>query len=79
MELPWNICPYCATPVPGVRLENITTTEPVIENSEILSTFESGLEENVEDPDRAQSDSDWISLRRAGNEGPQPETQPPAA
>ena len=24
MELSWNLCPYCATPVPGMRKENIT-------------------------------------------------------
>jgi hypothetical protein len=22
MELPWNICPFCGTPAPGVRLES---------------------------------------------------------
>jgi len=22
MELPWNICPYCGTPAPGMRLES---------------------------------------------------------
>jgi hypothetical protein len=27
MELPWNICPYCATPVPGMRQENISMDE----------------------------------------------------
>jgi len=24
MELAWNLCPYCAAPVPGMRKENIT-------------------------------------------------------
>ena len=24
MELSWNLCPYCATPVPGMRKDNIT-------------------------------------------------------
>jgi hypothetical protein len=24
MELSWNLCPFCATPVPGMRKENIT-------------------------------------------------------
>jgi hypothetical protein len=23
MELPWNICPYCGTPVPGMRPGNL--------------------------------------------------------
>lgn len=24
MELPWNICPYCGTPAPGMRREHLT-------------------------------------------------------
>jgi hypothetical protein len=24
MDLSWNICPYCGTPVPGMRRENMT-------------------------------------------------------
>ena len=24
MELSWNLCPYCTTPVPGMRKENLT-------------------------------------------------------
>jgi hypothetical protein len=24
MDLPWNLCPYCATPTPGMRRENLT-------------------------------------------------------
>ncbi len=24
MELSWNLCPYCATPAPGMRRENLT-------------------------------------------------------
>jgi hypothetical protein len=24
MELPWNLCPYCGTPAPGMRRENVT-------------------------------------------------------
>lgn len=27
MELPWNICPFCGTPAPGVRRENLTLDE----------------------------------------------------
>jgi hypothetical protein len=23
MELPWKICPHCATPAPGTRLESV--------------------------------------------------------
>jgi hypothetical protein len=24
MELAWNLCPYCATPTPGMRRENLS-------------------------------------------------------
>ena len=27
MELPWNICPYCGTPAPGMRREHLTLDE----------------------------------------------------
>jgi RNA polymerase subunit RPABC4/transcription elongation factor Spt4 len=27
MELPWNLCPFCATPAPGMRKENLTIEE----------------------------------------------------
>ncbi|MCZ7552877.1 MAG: hypothetical protein B6D39_07100 [Anaerolineae bacterium UTCFX2] len=27
MELPWNLCPYCGTPAPGMRRENLTLDE----------------------------------------------------
>ncbi len=27
MELPWNLCPYCGTPAPGMRRENISLDE----------------------------------------------------
>jgi RNA polymerase subunit RPABC4/transcription elongation factor Spt4 len=27
MELPWNLCPYCGTPEPGMRRENLTLDE----------------------------------------------------
>ena len=37
MDLPWNLCPYCATPAPGMRREGMTLDEalsppPVEEN-----------------------------------------------
>lgn len=39
MELPWNLCPYCGTPAPGMRRENLTLEEalrptPVVEDEE---------------------------------------------
>jgi RNA polymerase subunit RPABC4/transcription elongation factor Spt4 len=27
MELPWNLCPFCGTPAPGMRRENLTLDE----------------------------------------------------
>jgi hypothetical protein len=27
MDLPWNICPFCGTPAPGMRRENVTLDE----------------------------------------------------
>lgn len=27
MELPWNLCPYCGTPPPGMRREGLTMDE----------------------------------------------------
>jgi hypothetical protein len=29
MELPWNICPYCGTPAPGMRKEGGTLDDVV--------------------------------------------------
>ena len=27
MDLPWNMCPFCGTPAPGMRRENVTLEE----------------------------------------------------
>lgn len=27
MELPWNLCPWCGTAVPGMRQENLSLDE----------------------------------------------------
>lgn len=27
MDLPWNLCPYCGAPAPGMRRENLTLDE----------------------------------------------------
>jgi len=40
MELPWNLCPYCGTPAPGMRRENLTLDDalrppPVEPESEV--------------------------------------------
>lgn len=40
MELPWEICPFCATPVLGTRRENITLDDalqtPPYEEGELM-------------------------------------------
>lgn len=40
MDLPWNLCPFCGTPAPGMRRENLTVEEAM-----------AGLPVEVEDPD----------------------------
>lgn len=40
MDLPWNLCPFCGTPAPGMRRENLTVDEAM-----------AGLPVEVEDPD----------------------------
>ena len=27
MKLPWSLCPYCGTPEPGKRIEDLTVAE----------------------------------------------------
>jgi len=43
MELPWNICPFCGTPAPGMRREHLTLDEALRPLPE-----ESGEDEQVE-------------------------------
>ena len=31
MELPWNLCPYCGTPAPGMREESVDLDEALRE------------------------------------------------
>jgi len=31
MDLPWNICPYCGAPAPGMRKEGVTMDEALRE------------------------------------------------
>ena len=48
MELPWNICPYCGTPAPGMRREHLTLDEALrplgveteVEEIPVYETFE---------------------------------------
>ena len=34
MKLPWSLCPYCGTPEPGKRREDITIKE-VVQSADI--------------------------------------------
>lgn len=43
MELPWNLCPYCAAPAPGMRREGVTVEEA------LRSISVNGDEESLED------------------------------
>jgi hypothetical protein len=40
MELPWNICPFCGTPAPGMRREHLTLDEALRPLPEEEETFE---------------------------------------
>ena len=47
MELPWNLCPHCGTPTPGMRREDLTLDEA-------LSPLTSALHED--EPDGEESE-----------------------
>jgi len=54
MELPWNICPYCGTPAPGMRREHLTLDEalrPLPEESEELEEVEVPFPETIAEAD----------------------------
>ena len=59
MELPWNLCPYCGTPAPGVRRENMTLDEALstlaldLDYSE--ETDESSL--NIKEPPASEEET----------------------
>jgi hypothetical protein len=44
MELPWNLCPYCGTPEPGMRREGLTVDEAL----RPLPSVEEEVEESEE-------------------------------
>jgi RNA polymerase subunit RPABC4/transcription elongation factor Spt4 len=44
MELPWNLCPFCGTPAPGMRRENLTLDEA-------LRQITPEMEEETVDPE----------------------------
>ena len=47
MELPWNLCPFCGTPAPGMRRENISLDEAL---------RQIGVE-NVSEPDEKEKEN----------------------
>jgi len=51
MELSWNLCPYCGTPSPGKRRENLTLDDIIEETplyEEIPPEDSEGLDEFLE-------------------------------
>jgi hypothetical protein len=64
MKLPWGLCPYCGTPEPGKRREDISVTEAV------KSLDLEDDEEQELDPDRSleQSLDTDLSPEDIGNE-----------
>ena len=64
MELPWNLCPYCGTPTPGMRRENLSLGEAMqsltpapledfeLEESENDFEYFDSPEEEVESPEK---------------------------
>jgi hypothetical protein len=51
MELPWNICPYCGTPAPGMRREHLTLDEALRPLAGDGEEVESHLTETFEEPE----------------------------
>lgn len=49
MELPWNLCPYCGTPAPGMRRENLTLDEA-------LRQISASSESEPDEEDRPESE-----------------------
>ena len=45
MELPWTICPFCATAVPGMRKETVP-------EDEVLPPLSPSLFDDIEDQDQ---------------------------
>ena len=45
MELPWNLCPHCSTPTPGMRRESLSLDEALQSLTPTsLEDFEDDLE-----------------------------------
>jgi hypothetical protein len=55
MELPWNLCPYCGTPAPGMRREGLSLDEALrpLSGEEIV---EETQEEIIKEPSQLVSD-----------------------
>jgi RNA polymerase subunit RPABC4/transcription elongation factor Spt4 len=37
MDLPWNVCPYCGTPAPGMRRDNISVDDALRPVSSVIA------------------------------------------
>ena len=52
MDLPWNLCPFCGTPTPGKRRENLTLDDAL----EPLAGF------SLEETETPNQESDFPEL-----------------
>jgi amino acid transporter len=57
MELSWNICPFCAEPVPGIRKESISLDETLPPLSSDIYSFTAG--ENTFDENEIDLDDNF--------------------
>jgi hypothetical protein len=74
MELPWNICPYCGTPAPGMRKEG-GTLEEVARSlpEEKLKTVPDVLEQPSPQEEAKVSSEEPVPAPPVEGEKPQPE------
>ena len=57
MKLPWSLCPFCGTPDPGKRIEDLTVSEA--SRSMEVPEVEEDLEEEI--PDFESEDMEELS------------------
>ena len=62
MKLPWSLCPYCGTPEPGKRIEDLTFTEAArsVDIQEVEEDWEDDLADEPTVPLEEMSDEDLI-------------------
>ena len=62
MKLPWSLCPYCGTPEPGKRIEDLTVTEAArtVDIQDVEEDWEDDLKADAAIPLEEMSDEDLI-------------------